>query len=74
MSYKTYTYTPTRPRPLEEHWNFTEYKEYQDRVNTMKVWCDAYFEHWGCSPSGDGFHKFWFANQEDYVMFVLRWS
>ena len=74
MSYKTYTYTPTRPKPFPTHWNLNEYTEYRLRVEAMQQWCDENFEHWGVSTTGNGFHEFWFANQEDYVMFVLRWS
>ena len=74
MSYKTYTHTATAPKPIQTHWNLTEYTEYRNRVYAMQQWCDKNFEHWGCTPSGDGFHEFWFANQEDYLMFLLRWS
>jgi hypothetical protein len=74
MSYKTYTYTPTTPNPIQTHWNLAEYKEYRFRVESMYQWCDENLENWGCTPTDNGFHEFWFANQEDYVMFVLRWS
>lgn len=74
VSYKTYTYTTTAPEPIQKHWNLDEYKEYQVRVKAMQQWCDENMEHWGCSPAGNGFHEFWFANQQDFVMFVLRWS
>ena len=73
MSYKTYTHTKG-VKPIYAHWNQKEYKEYQDRLKAASEWCDENLEHWGCTPTDNGFHEFWFANEEDYVMFVLRWS
>lgn len=74
MSYKTYTHTATAPKPIQTHWNLKEYKEYQARLKAASEWCDEHLEHWGCTPSGDGFHEFWFANQNDYLLFLLRWA
>lgn len=72
MTYKTYTYTTTAPEAV--HWGFNEYKEYKVRIESMQKWCDENMEHWGFSSAGNGNHEFWFANQGDYMLFLLRWS
>lgn len=76
MSYRIYTYI-AEPRPVGIQWNIDDaldkYKECRDRVHAMKEWCDENLGHWGCDQSGNN-HEFWFVNEEEYLMFLLRWS
>ena len=68
----SFTYTTIAPNMVQ--WNGPEYREYQQRIKNMWTWCDENFAHWGCSGKPKGCFEFWFASEEDYMLFLVRWS
>jgi hypothetical protein len=52
--------------------------ENEDLVARMEKWCEETFgnEHYGSGPNSTWYtlhNSFWFLNQSDVTIFVLRW-
>lgn len=42
---------------------------HNQRIEEMREWCYGRFVKWGRASN-----LFWFSREEDYAMFLLRWS
>lgn len=61
---------------MEYHWvelPVTEQNKHMDRTTPARDWC---FEHYGKSGARwfEKQQKFYFRNEKDMTMFILRWS
>ena len=67
--YGEYIYLHHRPQ-VESR---ADWEAYTKRSKEMQAWCNAQkFDHWGLTRGNNDL--FWFNREEDYMMFLLRWS
>lgn len=67
--YGEYIYKHYRP----QGGNSTEWRAFTERSKEMQAWCNSQkFDHWGLTQGNNDL--FWFTNEQDYLLFMLRWS
>lgn len=52
-----------------------EWRARGNRVTEMVHWINEQkWNHWGLSVDDDGVEHLYFAHEDEYLMFVLRWA
>jgi len=68
-NYGEYLYKHYRPQGGTR----ADWEVFTDRSKAMQAWCNEQkFDHWGFSQGNNDL--FWFTREQDYMLFLLRWS